>query len=189
MRRAPSSTRRRVGQVVASTLETLESRDLLAAGPLGLNLSSIDFVDVLKQSTGDPTAAGQAPLSLDSHGWPTVDASILLIDDRVNQAWNGPDPNAAQPDIGGTYHLSFHGQATIGTPWNRIFTVQNQTYDPASNVTNADLVVTHNAYPFFQLQFTNTQNTESSTGAGVSQVQLLHPVTPPGRPRSSPTTS
>ena len=104
-----------------------------------------------------------------------MDASILVIDDRVNQPWNGPDPNAAQPDIGGTYHLSFHGQATIGPPWLRIFTVQNQTYDPATNVTNADLVVTHNAYPFFQLLFTNTQNPESPTGAGVSQVQLLQP--------------
>ena len=94
----------------------------------------------------------------------------MVLDDRVNQAWNGPDPNAVQPDIGGTYHLSFHGQATVAAAGVAPdFTVQNQVYNPTTNVTTADLVVPHNVELFLSSTFTNTKNPESATGAGISE--------------------
>ena len=37
------------------------------------------------------------------------------------------------------------------------------------------MVVPHNAYPFLDIDFTNTVNPASATGAGVSNVQLLRP--------------
>jgi hypothetical protein len=87
-----------------------------AAGPLGPNVSTMRFGDLMKELSSDWASLGQAPLTRDASGWPTADAVILVEDLRVNQRWNGPDPNAVPPDINGTYHLSFHGRATVFRP-------------------------------------------------------------------------
>jgi hypothetical protein len=174
--RARLSRARRVKRLIPRPPEDLESRDVPAAGPLGLNLSSMGYVDLMKEPNSNWGAIGSETFSLDSLGNPTNDAYITVLDERVNQPWNGPDPNASQPDIGGTYHLSFHGQATITPPsWLQIFTVQNQTYNPSTNVTTADLVVPHNVEAFLQLNFLGTKNPESATGAGISDVHLIQP--------------
>src|SRR3954468_1766949 len=111
--------------------ESLEGRELLAAGPLGINAGIPEFVDAIKDSND----WGGAPV--DSRGWPTTDATIVVLDDRVNQPWNGPDPNASVPNMSGTYHLSFTGRADV---WSWPASVQDQSYDPATNTTTADVV-------------------------------------------------
>src|SRR3954467_1004410 len=94
----------------ALSVETLERRELLAAGPLGMNVD-LEYVDIMKESNQWLSVSGVAGSNLDASGWPTTDASVGIFDNRVNQPWNGPDPNAVPPDMSGTYHLSFHGKA------------------------------------------------------------------------------
>ena len=145
--------------------ESLDSRELLAAGPLGINVGTPEFVDVIKQSNGFSGAR-------DSQGWPTSDASIVVFDDRVNQPWNGPDPNASQPDMSGTYHLSFHGQADI---WSWPASIQNVSYDASTNTTTAG-VVEPVGNPFLQLNFSNTmRNPGDPSGTGITDVRLIRP--------------
>ena len=154
----------------------LEPRLLMAAGPLGINLAgTLGFVDLMKQTAQNWTALTSTPLTLDAHGWPQSDASILVFDERVNQSYNGPDPNAVTPNIGGTYHLSFQGQAAISPDFPNNYTVQNQVYTAATNTTTADLIVPQNAYDMLYLDFRNTVNSASATGAGVSNVKLIQP--------------
>jgi len=174
--RRASTTRRRARQYRSVAIEDLEGRRMLTAGPVGMNLgSSLQYVDLMKES-GDWSRAGSTTLTEDAKGWPTSDATILVLDWRVNQPWNGPDPNAVSPDIGGTYHLSFHGRATVVSPslYGRL-SVQNQSYNATSNTTTADVVVPHNVNPFLDLTFTSTVNPASATGAGVTDVQLIRP--------------
>src|SRR5271157_534819 len=145
--------------------ELLESRELLAAGPLGISSGMPEFVDTIKQSNGfnGPT---------DSRGWPTADSTIVVFDDRVNQPWNGPDPNASQPDMSGTYHLSFQGQANI-TGWP--VSIQNVSYHAATNTTTAD-VVEPAGNPFLMLTFSNTRrNPGDSPGDGITDARLIRP--------------
>ena len=147
-----------------AALPMLEARQLLAAGGLGINLdNSLGFVDLMKDSR-NWSPIGASTLPLDSNGWPEANASIVAFDNRVNQPWNGPDPNAATPNIGGTYHLSFTGSATIGADWPGNFTVQNQTYNSSTNTTTADLVVPQNANAIMIMDFTNTVNSASPPG-------------------------
>ena len=155
----------------------MEPRLLMAAGPLGINLAgTLGFVDLMKQTAQNWTSLTSTPLTLDSHGWPQGDAQMLVFDERVNQSFNGPDPNAVAPDIGGTYHLSFQGKATVSADFPNNYTVQNQVYNAATNTTTADLIVQHNSLDMLYLDFRNTVNpSNTSTGAGVSNVKLIQP--------------
>ena len=147
----------------------------MAAGPLGINLTEkIDYVDLMKQARKFTPLVGST-LPLDSKGWPQADAEIIVVDDRDNQWFNGPDPKATPIDIGGTYHLSFTGRATLPPVFPNNYTVQNQFYNATTNTTNADLVVTHNSLQMIYIDFKNTYNPASATGAGVSNVKLLQP--------------
>jgi hypothetical protein len=173
---------------VRAGLECLEPRALLAAGPLGLNVDFNNystFVNWLQVGGRYTPVPGQSnAITLNASGDPTSDA-VLLFDDRVNQPFNGPDPNAVPPDLSGTYHLSFNGQAQIlpeypgfSTP----FTVQNQTYVAATNTTTADLVVpAGNTAEFFGIEFFNTQATATSpVNTGFSNAVLIQPGYPAG---------
>src|SRR4051812_8257643 len=86
--------------------EALELRDTPAAGPLGMN-AVLEFVDAIKTAQDWAPAPSESSFSRDAEGWPERDSDIVIIDDRVNQFWNGPDPHAVTPNINGTYHLSF----------------------------------------------------------------------------------
>ena len=154
-------------------LESLELRSLLSAGPLGLNASP-EYVNLMNSVRDWSVAPGRSTLTRDANGWPTSDATIAVADDRVNQAWNGPDPAAVAPDLGGTYHLSFNGQATLGTGWAGGWTPQNQVYNAATNTTTADVVASAGDQVLV-IDFLNTRNPASATGAGVSNVKLISP--------------
>src|SRR5512135_2417294 len=171
---------RRAHRPARPVLEDLEARSLLAAGPLGLSLSTMDFVDVMK-TVRDWSPLGQSSVPRDANGWPTSDASICVFDVRVNQPWNGPDPNAVPPDISGTYHLSFHGEAAVAGPgWDYpLITVQDQTYDPTTNTTTADVVIPK-GQPFVILDFADTHRTpDSPTNTGITDVKLIQPAYAP----------
>ena len=174
-RRAPEARRRPSSRTFRPSMVGLEARSLMAAGPLGINATP-EYIDVMKTTRDWQQLPGGAPLSRDASGWPTSDAEIVLFDQRVNQPWNGPDPGAVAPDLGGTYHLSFQGQAYVGPPgWNQNLSIQNYAYDPSTNVSRADVVVTHNSSDLVILDFRNTVNTTSATGAGVANVRLTMP--------------
>ncbi len=180
--RRASTARRRIRNRTLLTLEGLEHRQLLTAqlptaGPLGINIgSSLQYVDMMKDA-GNWGPISQAPPTLDAEGWPTSDASILVEDARVNQPWNGPDPNAVAPVLDGTYHLSFHGQATVTPNWLGNFTVHDQVYNASTNTTTADLalVISPDYPPILDIFFNNTVNPASATGAGVTDVHLIRP--------------
>jgi hypothetical protein len=130
--RGAQAPRRRATRIRRLHLDQLEPRTLLAAGMLGLNVevgNYPSFVNWLQFSTPWSTAPGQSnPIVLNSSGDPESDAQVIF-DYRVNQPWNGPDPNAVGPDLSGTYHLTLSGQAVIqpGSPGSSTpFTVQNQ---------------------------------------------------------------
>ena len=143
-RRATVSRRARPRHAARPSLETVERRELLAAGPLGMNVEIDAFpsmVNWLQYQGRWANAPGQSnTITFDSVGDPNSDAE-LIYDYRVNEPWNGPDPNALAPELGGTYNLSFTGQATLGMSANDSnytqFTVQNQTYNAATNTTTA----------------------------------------------------
>ena len=147
-------------------LESLGARTLPAAGPLGIDVGTPEYVDMIKQSGGFYSP-------VDSRGWPAADDSIVVFDDRVNEPWNGPDPNASQADMSGTYHLSFQGQASVSASWPA--TIQNAVYNASTNITTAD-VVNPVGNLFLQLTFYNTvSNPGGASDTGVTNVRLIRP--------------
>ena len=147
-------------------LESLGARTLPAAGPLGIDVGTPEYVDMIKQSNGffGP---------VDSRGWPAADDSIVVFDDRVNEPWNGPDPNASQADMSGTYHLSFQGQSSVSASWP--VTIQNAVYNASTNITTAD-VVNPVGNLFLQLNFSNTvRNPGGASDTGITNVRLIRP--------------
>jgi len=69
----------------------------------------------------------------------------------------------------GTYKLRFKGQANISN-------AQNKQYNPATNVTTADLVYATPALGNHWIEFTNTRRTPASTTSdGVTEIQLWRP--------------
>ncbi|WP_435019345.1 DUF642 domain-containing protein [Tundrisphaera sp. TA3] len=173
--------RRRADRSLRPSLNDLERRDLLAAGALGINAAP-EYVDLMKgvrdwEPIPDWMDYWNSPdvVTRDDEGWPTSDGGVVVRDDRVNMWFNGPDPNAPKVNISGIYHLSFAGTARLVSP-NNIFAVRDQTYDPVTNITTADLSVTQvgdNA--IFQLYFAQTANRASATGAGVTDIRLIRP--------------
>jgi hypothetical protein len=161
----------------------MEPRTLLAAGSFGLNVNIgpyQSFVNWLQVSGNWGDVPGQTnPITLNASGDPQSDA-VLLFDYRINQPWNGPDANAVPPDLSGTYHLAFNGQATVQPEYpgfSTPFTVQNQTYSRATNTTTADIVVpAANTAEFFAIEFTNTRATPASaTNTGIDNASLIRP--------------
>ena len=115
------------------------------------------------------------PASVDGNGWPRSDAGIEIIDN--------------QSDDGGTYALSFVGQATVAPiPAEPDVQVVNQAYDAASNTTTAQVLVPAGANALM-LDFTHTQRLASdSPGTGVTNVQLMRPISPDSTTTYPPTT-
>jgi hypothetical protein len=134
------------------------------------------FVDVAK--TLRPfTILGKAdPAPTDTSGWPTADCQTVFFDIRPFPAWNPPidDPDKFQPDWSGTYKLALTGQATV-----RIVEgnnkVANQKYEPATNTTTADVVVSPGS-GLLVVSFSNTKRTAASpAGSGFTHLKLIRP--------------
>lgn len=128
---------------------------------LGANLDRVTdysrtnaFVDVAKQARrfGSPKAPYDGSSPVDANGWPTSDFGAVFLTDGLH--------------VGGTYKLSFVGKANI-TPVASRATVQNQTYNPTTNVTTADVAVANTANQLM-LAFRNTQG-------GIKALKLIRP--------------
>lgn len=133
-----------------------------ARARMGANLESIEdwsrsnaFVDTIKSSRapfGSPAAPYDGSATLGADGWPTGDFGVTVI--------------TAGQNIGGTYKLSFRGQANVSLV-GTTGAVQNAAYDAASGTSSADVVVDPSSYQLM-LAFRNT-------GGTVRDVRLIRP--------------
>jgi len=134
------------------------------AANLGVNLGVVSdwdpgqpFADAMKSARhfGSASAPYDEQAPVDAQGWPTGDAGVVVM--------------VGIPNMGGTYRLSFTGNAAVslvgaadaGTH------VANAAYDPGSHQTTADVVVGPAEVNLF-LSFTGQ-------AGGVKDVQLLRP--------------
>jgi len=135
---------------------------------LGLNLASAHdwgrdrtWADAARSARSfAPIDNWNASTTLDANGWPTTDACSILIE--------------AYP-AGGTYKLSFTGQADLEPASWKPAAIANKTYDAASNTTRADVVVPNNADGIW-LYFRNTKRTSTSAvNTGFTNLKLIRP--------------
>lgn len=152
------------------------------AGKVGVGLEgaggrAMEFVDAAKTARPYDPLDGDS-LSKDAHGWPLADAYTVIFDYRPVFAWAPPmdDPDGYQPDVSGTYKLSFTGQARLmprGDP--SAFSVANQKYDQKSNTTTADIILPKD-HNLFIIEFHDTKRTPASpTNTGFANVRLIRP--------------
>jgi hypothetical protein len=100
----------------------------------------------------------------------------VLFDIRPVPAWNPPidDPDAFQPDWSGTYKLSLVGQAAISATDGGA-AMRNSKYDPANNLTTADLVVPKGC-GLVVLAFRNIVRTNGApAGSGFTRLRAIRP--------------
>ena len=135
-----------------------------ASAALGINVGLVAdwdptqmFADVMKQARhwGSVSAPWDEAAPVDANGWPTGDAAAVFM---INL-----------PHVGGTYKLSFTGNATVALSGATDPTsgVQNKLYTAASNSTTADVVLgaaEHNLFLSFAGQ-----------PGGVKNVKLMRP--------------
>ncbi len=138
--------------------------------PLGINVEfpydyavGQPFADLMK-SGRTPGLAGQAlsgNAPLDGRGWPQSDFEVFLADNM--------------PNLGGTYELSFAGQAIVSIQLTA-GTVANQLYSPASNITTADVILPNLPFQSLSIRFQSTQRTAiAQTNTGLTDVQMVRP--------------
>ena len=165
-----------VNSIPATTQTTVTPNSAVLAGSeLGINLSWVNdwgdqqltFVDVMKNARGFAQAAGywdpvNYPVPVDSSGWPTTDFGVMFLTFPTDPL--GRPVSATAPSMLGTYHLSFAGTATVTSP---DCTVQNVSYNAASNTTTADVVAGATS--------SSVSVVFSNTNKGVQNVHLLRP--------------
>lgn len=150
---------------------------------IGVNAVTYDYqvyTDATKSSRDEWGDAidyfGRPRVQTDWAGWPTKDAAHIF--------WEGQDPGKTS----GTYQLRFTGRAEV-TAWAgkarfRANGIEYGSrlpfgagYDPGTNTTVADLVVSN--ADMFQLSFRHTRREAgSAANTGVTNVQLLRPIAP-----------
>ena len=149
------------------------------AVPFGI-YSGFEFVDLVKQGVRFDKLPGSTlqSLPLDDNGWPQADFQYIFADGRRNMPWNGADFNGTNPDLSGTYHLSFTGQAVLSTQGledPNAVEFQNVVYDASTNTTTADVVV-HPNHWLLDIGFTQTKRLPGDTaGNGVTNLRLIRP--------------
>jgi hypothetical protein len=104
---------------------------------VGANLNGIadfsrnqEYVDLMRQARafGSFSDPFNTVIPVGADGWPSGDFGVTLL--------GGGQANVA--GIGGTYKVIFSGRATVTSA--AAGTVANQTYDPATNLSRADVV-------------------------------------------------
>lgn len=98
---------------------------------------------------------------MDAEGWPLQDFGVVVMVGMME-------------DMGGTYKIRFKGQADIA-PLASGFTVQNKTYDAATNTTTANLKYANSLPNGDQMiiAFTNTQY--ASGIGGIKNIRIMKP--------------
>ncbi|MEN9566995.1 MAG: hypothetical protein RLZZ69_2191, partial [Cyanobacteriota bacterium] len=141
------------------------SKDAKKPQTVGELISSTYFddahamVDVVYESQLRRQDWSDEKIPADENGAPTQDFLMIF--------------NATKRFASGTYRLQFRGRADVGTS---VGSLQNQTYNPVSNLTTADLVLPEVVSGNAWLVFNNTRRTAASTSAdGVAEVHLWRP--------------
>lgn len=155
----------------ATATAAFSDTSVSAGAPLGANIDSVKdwslsnvFVDLYKQSrtplSFNRDSSGQPiPAATDANGWPTEDFEVFLQTGAhgVGHVYSG------------TYKVSFTGQADLGrsiTPGR----LENVVYDPVTNRTTADLIVSVSDAEsdwYVVLQFRNA--------VGVRDIKVIRP--------------
>jgi len=151
------------------------------SGRIGVEITDqpTAFVDVAKILRPFQLASDNSNAPHDANGWPTTDAYTVLFDYRAVPAWAPPidDPAAFQPDMSGTYKLSFNGQATVSFgDTSAGATLAHQTYAAASNTTTADLTIPSGVPYLIVLNFSDTIRTPGAgTNTGITNLKCIRP--------------
>ena len=143
---------------------------------LGDGSRSMPFVDLAKTLRPFTSIGKGAAAPVDAQGWPTADCQTVLFDIRPVPAWSPPidDPDAFQPDWSGTYKLSLVGRAEIGAEGGGA-SVVNSKYDPAKNITSADVIVSKGC-GVLVLSFKQTvRDSSAAPGSGFTQLRVIRP--------------
>lgn len=131
---------------------------------VGINLQGVQdwepnrmFADAMKSSRGwgSPASPGDLAAPVDADGWPTADAGSIIINSPLYQ------------DLGGTYKLSFTGQANVLAVPPALLRVTNVVFNAATNTTTADVVVDNSSH--------NVSLAFTATHGGVKNVKLMRP--------------
>ena len=142
------------------------------------------FIDAFKDQGRLATNSSGAAVPTDANGNPLSDATVVIFDDRPVPAWAPPidDPAQYQPNMSGTYTMSFTGQAVLGSvAGNPTLKFSNQSYSSATNTTTVNVNLpggpSYAAGPALMvISFTNTQLTASSgTNTGIANLQVIRP--------------
>jgi hypothetical protein len=84
---------------------------------------------------------------------------------------------SGQHEAAGTYKLSFKGKASVSASTEHgAITVANASYDPPTNTTTADIVVSQEIYGISWINFNDTHRTAAAaTNTGVTDIHLIRP--------------
>jgi hypothetical protein len=142
------------------------------------------FIDALKNQGRLTVNANGDAVATDASGNPLSDGIVVVFDDRPTPAWAPPidDPAQYQPDMSGTYTVSFTGQAVLSNvAGNPTLVFSNQSYDAATNTTTVNVQMpggsTYADGPALMvISFTNTVlNSTSGTNTGIANLQVIRP--------------
>jgi len=104
----------------------------------------------------------QPVAGVDADGWPTADASTVVI-------------TGTSAQVNGTYHLAFEGQADVALLWAN-GSVTDQAYDAATNTTKALVTFQVDGAGSYGLVLRNTRRTASSAiNTGFTHLRLYRP--------------
>ena len=143
--------------------------------PLGGNIDGIadyswtlPFVNVVKQSRfwGSAGQPWDGNCTVGADGWPSQpDFGNVFV-----------TSSPSGPSILGTWLMSFEGNATINIPaLMRGSSIQNQTYNAATDTTTAALVITPNADSCNCIMFSFAGASTRASGPGIKALQILQP--------------
>ncbi|MCX6141465.1 MAG: hypothetical protein NTX15_11690 [Candidatus Kapabacteria bacterium] len=162
--------------LVAAALASCALAQAQSRFALGVNLDNANaFVNMVNHTARYSKAVG-----FDSLGWPTSDFDLVLIDGRPATEWNGviDDPEKYRIDYSGRYEGRFTGQATVRASGTSV-SIENQAYDPSTNITTFVLVVGGADGPnhgLVFLAFTNTKRTPPATpNTGLTGLRINRP--------------
>lgn len=147
----------------------LSTPSAFAAPPaIGINVEGVTdystahlFADIAFQARrwGSTASPWDQTASIDSNGWPTTDAGVVLA--------------AEDSPVLGVYKLSFTGQATISTVASPSVSISNVVYTSSTNRTTADVTVSSGASNIM-LAFKNTKRTSGSAlGSGITNLSVM----------------
>lgn len=150
------------GKIVAREKPVVLAENQIGIGIYGLSYFDQSFAatDVVRQAQFRGMDWSE-DVGADAQGMPTRDFQLIV---------------SAKVIGAGTYKLRFKGQAAVGvaaTPSGRI---ANKVYDPATNTTTADVILSADSTGNTWLTFTNTRRTPQSGSAdGISDLHLWRP--------------